>query len=69
MVSDARNEPEFGGARASQLRSPKLVDPRTRDCRCIAKRHPALSQFVAPEFTEATNVNTAPDGTLAPDAR
>jgi hypothetical protein len=24
---------------------------------------------VFPEFTEATNVNTVPDGTLAPDAR
>jgi hypothetical protein len=25
--------------------------------------------FVAPELTEATNVNTVPDGTLAPDGR
>ena len=25
--------------------------------------------FVDPELTEATNVNTVPDGTLGPDAR
>jgi hypothetical protein len=69
MASDTGNEPESGSARAGQLRRPKLMDVRARG--------PGVSQsvtlpwvsFVTPVLTEATNVNTVPDGTVTPDAR